>query len=119
MSYYIGENADVIPFGTSIINLDIYPPPNLVIEIANSSLADDKGEKRLLYEDLGIAEYWILDVKNVQIIAFVIENKGSRRITESQVLPGLPISLLNDALRRTRQMNQGQVGAWLLAEFQK
>ncbi|MCM0593421.1 MAG: Uma2 family endonuclease [Gloeotrichia echinulata IR180] len=119
VSYYIGENADVIPFGTSIINLDIYRPPNLVIEVANSSLADDKGEKRLLYEDLGIAEYWIIDVKNAQVIAFVMENQGSRRITESQVLPGLQISLLNDALRRTRQMNQGQVGAWLLAEFQK
>lgn len=28
VSYYIGENADVIPYGTSIINLDIYPPIN-------------------------------------------------------------------------------------------
>ncbi|BAZ29668.1 hypothetical protein NIES4074_21150 [Cylindrospermum sp. NIES-4074] len=118
VSYYIGENADVIPYGTSIINLDIYPPPTLVIEVANSSLADDKGEKRLLYEDLGVTEYWIVDVQNVQIIAFAIENGGSRRIPESQVLPGLAISLLNDALRRTRQMNQGQVCAWLLTQFQ-
>jgi Uma2 family endonuclease len=31
VSYYIGENADVIPWATSIINLDNYPPPNLVI----------------------------------------------------------------------------------------
>ncbi len=31
-SFYIGENADVIPPETSsIINLDIYPPPNLVL----------------------------------------------------------------------------------------
>jgi Uma2 family endonuclease len=119
VSYYIGENADVIPYGTSIINLDIYPPPNLVIEIANTSLADDKGEKRLLYEDLGVTEYWIVDVQNVQVIAFIIENGGSRRIIESQVLPGLPIALLSDALRRTRQMNQSQVGAWLLTELQK
>ncbi|MBW4571070.1 MAG: Uma2 family endonuclease [Tolypothrix carrinoi HA7290-LM1] len=118
VSYYIGENADVIPYGTSIISLDIYPAPTLVIEVANTSLADDKGEKRLLYEDLGVAEYWILDVQNVQVIAFAIENNGSRRITQSLVLPGLEISLLNDALRRTRQMNQSQVGAWLLSEFQ-
>lgn len=117
ISYYIGENADVIPYGTSIISLDIYPPPNLVIEIANTSLADDKGEKRLMYEDLGVQEYWIVDVQNVQVMAFAVENQGSRRITESQVLPGLAISLLNDALRRTRQMNQGQVGAWLLTQF--
>jgi Uma2 family endonuclease len=118
VSYYIGSSADAIPYGTSIINLDIYPPPTLVIEVANTSLADDKGEKRLLYEDLGVAEYWIVDVQNVQVIAFKIENGGSRRITQSQVLPGLSISLLNDAFRRTRQMNHGQVCAWLLAQFQ-
>ncbi len=119
VSYYIGENADVIPYGTSIINLDIYQPPDLVIEVANTSLADDQGEKRLLYEDLGVKEYWILNVQNVQVMAFAIENQGSRRITESQVLPGLAISLLNDALRRTRQINQSQVGAWLLTQFQQ
>lgn len=119
VSYYIGENADVIPYGTSIIRLDIYPPPDLVIEVANTSLADDQGEKRLLYEDLGVKEYWILNVQNVQVMAFSIENQGSRRITESQVLPGLAISLLNDALRRTRQINQSQVGAWLLTQFQQ
>ncbi|MBN3947904.1 MAG: Uma2 family endonuclease [Nostoc sp. NMS7] len=119
VSYYIGENADVIPYGTSIINLDIYPPPDLVIEVANTSLADDQGKKRLLYEDLGVKEYWILNVQNVQLMAFAIENQGSRRITESQVLPGLTIFLLNDALRRTRKINQSQVGAWLLTQFQQ
>ncbi|MBW4611906.1 MAG: Uma2 family endonuclease [Desmonostoc vinosum HA7617-LM4] len=118
ISYYIGENTNVVPYGTSIINLDIYPPPALVIEVAKTSLADDKGEKRLIYEDLGVQEYWIVDVQNAQVMAFAIANQGSRRITESQVLPGLIISLLNDALRRTRQMNQSQVGAWLLSQFQ-
>ena len=119
VSYYMGENVNVVPYGTSIIDLNIYPPPTLVIEVANTSLADDKGEKRLLYEELGVTEYWIVDVKNVQVIAFAIENGGSRRITQSQALPNLEISLLNEAFRRTRQMNQGQVYAWLLAQFQQ
>ncbi|MGI2905186.1 Uma2 family endonuclease [Tolypothrix sp. VBCCA 56010] len=119
VSYYIGENADVIPWGTSIINLDNYPPPNLVIEVANTTLADDKGEKRLLYEELGVDEYWIIDVRNVQVIAFAVENGGSRKITQSQVLPGLAISVLEEAFRRTRQMNQSQVVAWLLSQFQE
>ncbi|NJO43645.1 MAG: Uma2 family endonuclease [Cyanobacteria bacterium CRU_2_1] len=119
LSYYIGENADVIPWGTGIINLDDYPSPDLVIEVANTSLADDKGEKRLLYEDLGVKEYWIVDVKNVQVIAFAIENGGSCRITESIVLPGLSIALLQEAFQRTRQMNQSQVVSWLLNQFQQ
>jgi Uma2 family endonuclease len=119
LSYYIGETVDVIPYGTSIINLDNYPPPPLVIEVANTSLADDKGEKRLLYEDLEVKEYWIVDVQNVKIIAFAIENAGSRRIRESHVLPELEISLLEEALRRTRQTNHSKVGAWLLAKWQQ
>ncbi|MFM7409140.1 MAG: Uma2 family endonuclease [Cuspidothrix sp.] len=118
VSYYIGEKANAIPYGTAVINLDIYPVPDLVIEVANSSLADDKGEKRLIYEDLGITEYWVLDVQNVEIIPFTIENGGSRRITESQVLPGLQISLLNEALRKTRNMNHSQVCAWLMVAVQ-
>ncbi len=65
-----------------------------------------------------MSEYWIVDVRNIQVIAFTIENGGSRRITQSQVLPGLTIALLNEALGRSRQMNHGQVYAWLLAQFQ-
>jgi Uma2 family endonuclease len=118
-SFYIGKKAEVIPWGTSIIDLDIYPVPDLVIEVAKSSLADDKGEKRLLYEELGVGEYWIVDVQNSQVLAFAIENNGSRKITQSQLLPGLAISLLEEAFRRTRQMNHSKVGAWLLSQFQQ
>ena len=118
-SFYIGENANVIPCDVSIIDLNIYPPPTLVIEVASSSLADDKGEKRLFYEDLDVEEYWIVDVKKAELIAFAIANGGSQRITESQVLPGLSMSLLEEALRRTRETDHGQVFSWLLAQFQQ
>lgn len=114
LSYYIGENVNAIPYKTSIISLNDYPPPTLVIEIANTSLADDQGEKRLLYEDLGVQEYWIVDVNNLKIIAFTIENRGSYRIKKSQVLSGLELSLLEEVMVRSRQSNHGQVGAWLL-----
>lgn len=118
VSFYIGETAETIPWGTGIVNLDQYPPPNLVIEVANTSLEDDKGAKRLLYEELGVDEYWIVDVQNVEVLAFTVENKGSRRIRQSQVLPELEISLLEQAFQRTRLMNHGKVSAWLLTEFQ-
>jgi len=90
-----------------------------VTEIANTSLADGKGEKRLLYEALGVGEYWVVDVANVQILAFAIADGGSKRITESQVLPNLPLSLLEEALRRTRETPQSEVIRWLLARFQE
>jgi Uma2 family endonuclease len=118
VSFYLGANAETVPWDATIIDLDTYPPPDLVIEVAYSSLADDKGEKRLLYESLGVREYWIIDVQNVQVLAFEIQNRGSRRIDQSQVLPGLSIALLEEAFRRSRQMNHGKVSAWLLSQFQ-
>jgi Uma2 family endonuclease len=37
-SYYIGNRADAIPWGTRVIDLDQYPLPNLVIEISDIAL---------------------------------------------------------------------------------
>lgn len=119
ISYYIGEAADAIPWGTRVIDLDRYPLPNLVIEISDTSLSDDLGEKRLQYEDLGISEYWIVNVQARQIIAFAIATDGSiRRIQESQVLPGLRLAILEQALGRSRQENQSATTAWLMQQFQ-
>ena len=119
LSCYIGDNADAIPWGTGIVDISQYPAPDLVIEVSNTSLSDDLGKKRLLYEDLGIAEYWIIDVQNVQVIAFKIENQGSKRIQESQVLPGLEIKILTEALQRSRNSNHTTVSSWLMQQFQQ
>lgn len=118
VSFYIGANAEVIPWEATIIDLNLYPAPDLVIEVAYSSLTDDRGEKRLLYESLGVKEYWIIDVQNVNIWAFAIADRGSRRIDQSLVLPGLEIALLEEAFRRSREMNHGKVSAWLMSQFQ-
>ncbi len=118
LSYYIGEHTQVVPRGTSIIDLNSYPPPDLVIEVAKTTLSDDLGTKRILYEDLEISEYWVVNVQQCQVTAFAIADGGSRRITQSQVLPQFFISLLEEALQRNLQGDQAQVGAWLLTQLQ-
>ena len=125
LSCYIGENANAIPWGVGIVNLNDYLAPDLVIEISNTSLSDDLGEKRLLYEEVQVAEYWVIDVKNVNIIAFaipkgsrsVIADGGSRRITESRVLTGLKLEILPEALKRSRNTNHTEVASWLMQQF--
>lgn len=118
VSYYVGERAKLAPQGSSVVDLAQNPPPDLVIEVADTSLVDDVGQKRLLYEELDVSEYWVVDVQNVRIIAFAVANAGSQRITQSQVLPGLKIALLAEALQRSRRVDQAQVGTWLLAQIQ-
>ena len=119
LSCYVGDKADAIPWGTGIVDLNEYPAPDLVIEVSNTSLSDDLGQKRLLYEDLDITEYWIVDVQNVQVIAFKIISNGSQRIQRSEVLSGLEIAILTEALTRSRNSNHTEVSAWLLQQFQK
>ncbi|MBD2119395.1 Uma2 family endonuclease [Trichocoleus sp. FACHB-262] len=120
LSYYIGDRASLSPQGSSVVDLDSTPAPDLAIEIADTSLADDLGVKRLLYEDVGVAEYWVVDVQQASITAFrILPNRASQRIAQSQVLPGLAIALLEEALQRSRQMDNSHVGAWFMAEAQK
>ena len=118
LSLYVGDNANAIPWGVGVVNLDEYPAPDLVIEVSNTFLSDDLGEKRLLYEDLHVAEYWVVDVQNINIIAFAIEDGGSKRINESQVLTGLKMEILTEALNRSRTSNHTEVASWLMQQFQ-
>jgi Uma2 family endonuclease len=120
LSYYIGDRISFSPQGSSVVDLDSTPAPDLAIEIADTSLADDLGIKRLLYEDVGVVEYWVVDVQQAHITAFrILPESASQRIAQSQVLPGFAIALLEEALQRSRQMDNSQVGAWFLAESQK
>ena len=117
-SYYIGETVKSAARGSSIVSLDQTLPPDLVIEIADSSLGDDLGQKRILYEDLGVREYWVVDVKNTKITAFnILSNSGSERITESQILPNFKIALLEEALKRSRQQDHTEVGNWFIEQI--
>ncbi|MBO0349099.1 Uma2 family endonuclease [Phormidium pseudopriestleyi FRX01] len=115
LSYYIGDRVKLSPKGISVVDLDKNLPPDLVIEISATSLADDLGNKRLLYEELGVREYWVVDVQNSQMIAFeMIATNGSQRIWESKLLPGLEMSLLEEGLQRSREADNTEVGNWFL-----
>ena len=118
LSLYVGDNANAIPWGVGVVNIDEYPAPDLVIEVSNTSLSDDLGEKRLMYEDVGVAEYWVVDVQKARVIAFAVEDGGSKRINESGVLTGLKIEVLTEALKRSRTSNHTEVASWLMQQFQ-
>jgi Uma2 family endonuclease len=49
----------------------------LLIEIADSTLDDDLGDKRNTYADAGIAEYWVADVKTQVLHVFRAPQHGA------------------------------------------
>lgn len=118
VAFYIsGDFAIPAQTSNSPIDLDKFPPPNLVIEIASTSLSDDLGEKRLLYERLGVNEYWVLNTALNNVIAFSIANNGSGQIRESIVLPGLAIATVEAALQRSMTEDDGTINQWLWQTF--
>jgi Uma2 family endonuclease len=110
LAYYIGDRARSIPNGTNTVNLEIYSPSDLVIEIGKTTIVDDRTVKRMLYEEVEVTEYWAVDVEQISIYAFEMIERGSRRIDDSKVFPGLSIDLLEQALQRSREQDQLQVG---------
>jgi Uma2 family endonuclease len=119
ISFYSGDSVRSSPIGKSVVDLDVHMAPNLIIEISNTTLPDDLGQKRLLYEDMGIPEYWVIDVQNNQAIAFTMSDRGSKRIDKSLVLPELSIDLITEALDRSQELDRSQVTQWLMTEFQR
>jgi Uma2 family endonuclease len=118
ISFYIGDRANLSPTGKSVVNLDEQVIPSLVIEISNTTIEDDLGAKRLLYEEMGVSEYWVVDVQKSQIYAFTMIDRGSKRIDTSLVLPGLSIETITTALNLSKEQDQSQIGKWLMSEFQ-
>ena len=116
MAFYIGDDIPkpFSPKGTEAVDLHRYGVPTLTIEVASTSLNDDVGRKRLLYERLNVQEYWIVDVLGMTILAFDISNLGSRQIQVSQVLPGLLMKTIEEALRRSQTEDDTEINQWLI-----
>ena len=117
LAFYLGDNFKLPPRNNSPIDLNQFAPPTLVIEIAATSLNDDLGRKRLLYEHLGVKEYWVFDVETLDVIAFEISQKYSGRIQESKVLPGLEMAIVKEAVQRSQAEDAGQITRWLIQIF--
>lgn len=119
LSFYIGADFKMPPRSNSPINIDEFNPPTLVVETAASSLSDDLGRKRLIYEQLGVQEYWVENVEGGEVIAFEISEGRSGQVRESRVLPGLQIAIVEEALRRSQTEDDGEINRWLMQVFSK
>ncbi|MBO1345981.1 MAG: Uma2 family endonuclease [Hormoscilla sp. GUM202] len=69
--------------------------PYLVGEIADTTLATDLDEKKQLYAELQIPEYWVINVRGRQVMAFRLQENGKdQQCTHSVALAGLPIAVV-------------------------
>jgi len=120
LAFYIAEEIPdpFPPKTTEPIDVEKFGAPTLAIEISTSTLNDDLGKKRLLYERFGVREYWVVDVQSAIVTAFAVADGGSRQIQVSQVLPGLSMRTIEEALRRSQTEDDTGVNHWLMQQFQ-
>lgn len=97
-----GEPDDSFSFGA-----ELKPQPDLFIEVALSSGGIDKLE---FWSELKAAEVWIW--QNKKLHAFVLRGKGYQPVTQSSVLPGIDLKLIEE-LAETKPHSQA------IREFQK
>ena len=116
---YLGENYPTWTAGTSrYINLNESRIPELVGEISDTTIAIDLDEKKHLYADLGIPEYWVIDVLAKRAIAFELNPQGFyQECEESLALKGLKIDLLSQVLSQLTTGTNGSATAWFFQQI--
>ncbi|MBD2654436.1 Uma2 family endonuclease [Synechocystis sp. FACHB-383] len=63
--------AIVHPLGQEYLRHHPYPANIfLIIEFSQATLSKDLGEKKDIYAEAGIMEYWVVDIKNAQLTVF-------------------------------------------------
>ncbi|NJL87324.1 MAG: Uma2 family endonuclease [Leptolyngbyaceae cyanobacterium SM1_1_3] len=117
LAYYIGPDVQRPAKNNQPVDVEVWGTPALAIKVSSTTLSDDLGQKRLLYERLGVREYWVVNVAAAEVIAFAIADGGSRQIQTSLVLPDLPVPVIAAALRLSQSQDDGTVNRWLLQQF--
>jgi Uma2 family endonuclease len=115
---YIGEDSPPSPeIGSRRVNLNQCRVPDLVVEISDTTLSTDLDRKKQLYLALEIPEYWVVNVRGKQVIAFRLIDGEYEECIESVALAGLPIQLLEQTIDQMDNHN-GNAALWFAAQIQ-
>ena len=94
----------VVHEGDGICEDGIHISPVFIAEVATeSSLRNDYGWKMIIYRDIGVMEYWVVDLKQKAIVRYLAENEFVSEIikfedycvTSVNTYPGLAVDLSN------------------------
>lgn len=116
---YIGEGSPRWQEGEPRqINLSQWRVPDLVGEVADTTLATELDEKKQLYAALEIPEYWVVDIRAERVLGFRLQSDGKYQQCEYSVaLEGLPIFLLEQTLAQLSQGTNGSAALWFAQQI--
>jgi Uma2 family endonuclease len=113
---YVGPEA---PYWTKgeprRIDLDRWRVPDLVGEVADTTLATDLDEMKQLYARLKIPEYWVINIRGRQVLMFRLQSDGQyQQCPQSSLLSGLTVDQLEEALERSVNGTNVSAAAWFM-----
>lgn len=113
IAIYLGENLPQYRKGESRrINLDRDRLPNLVIEVADTTLDSDLDQKKHLYAELGIPEYWVIDSQSNQVFIFILQDQRYFKAENSQLITGFTATLLSETIEQMKAGSNISAALW-------
>lgn len=117
---YLGEQGipQWEPGDLRRIDLNNNRLPNLIAEVADTTLTSDLDEKKALYAALEIQEYWVIDVDAARIFIFQLQPNGLYQPSAtSNVLTDLPATLLSGAIARVKDGMTDSAATWFAQQI--
>ncbi len=112
---YIGSGCPEWQEGeTRRIDLDRWRVPDLVGEVADTTLASDLDEMKQIYAALGIPEYWVIDVLGRRVLMFGLVAGKYQEIEASVLMAGVTIALLEETIDRWSKGTNISAAAWFM-----
>lgn len=97
--FYIANASRII--GKKQIDLNIDPPPDIVVEV---DISNPSIKKLSIYEEMGVPEVWLYNEKQLRI--FLLTETGYIESTASQSFPFLTSDLLTQYLEQSKTEGQ-------------
>ncbi|MEN9216652.1 MAG: Uma2 family endonuclease [Gloeomargarita sp. HHBFW_bins_162] len=118
IALYLGENLPQYQPGASrSIDLNQYQVPNLVVEISDTTLDSDLDQKKHLYAELGIPEYWVIDAQGGQVFIFVLQEQKYLKVEDSSTLTGFTSTLLSQTIAQLKIGTNTSAASWFFQQL--
>ncbi len=91
-------------------------PPDWVLEVASPTTFEyDVGDKKDLYEEIGVGEYWVYDpqgdMHDPRLRGWVLGSAGYQELSDLG-RPGVPVALWSEALALELHFDGSDLRAW-------
>ena len=101
--------------GKITLDLDIDPPPDVVVEI---DMSTDSDAKLPIYAGLGVPEIWLYDGRRARILELIETGRGYIDVAQSKFLPCIAAAMIEQQLELSKTDGQRKLRRSFRARLQ-